>query len=74
MSKFFLIILLSISLACNIFADLKPCANILNLRKFRSSSCAMTKMAAKRTGVVEKHCSAFALLKKTCIYKLTKFQ
>ena len=29
--------------------------------KIRSSSCAMTKMAVKRTGVVEKHCSAFAL-------------
>ena len=44
-----------------VFADWKPCVNILSLQKFWSSSCAMTKMAVKRTGVVEKHCSAFAL-------------
>ena len=47
-----------------VFADWKPCVNILSLRKFRLSSCAMIKMAVKRTGVAEKHCSAFALFSK----------
>ena len=30
-------------------------------QKFRLSTYAMTKMAAKRTGVIREHCSAFAL-------------
>ena len=47
-----------------VFTDWKPYVNILRLRKFRSSSCTITKMAIKRTGVVEKHCSAFTLFSK----------
>ena len=44
-----------------VFSDLKSCMKILSLRKFRLRSCTMTKMAVKRTGVVKKHCSAYAL-------------
>jgi hypothetical protein len=40
----------------------KPCVNIQSLPKFRSSACAMTKMAVKRTGVIKKHFSTFAYL------------
>jgi hypothetical protein len=38
-----------------------PCVRISSPQKFKGSACTVTNMAVKRTGVVEKHCSAFAL-------------